>query len=161
MPGPAGATGPEGPAGPPGSTGEVVLAYGSLRGVGEGTPGITFTPVIFSRSGSLSTAIAVSLSGNELVVGNDGIYQITVSINAEATNNPDSSQPYLVAIITVNGTPIFGDTTTFFNIANRSSASFIVQASLGAGDEVGVSISTEFPALKYMNRSLTVVQLSS
>ena len=75
--------------------------------------------------------------------------------------DPDPDEPYLQAIITVNGTPIFGDTTTFFKIANRSSSTFVVQASLTAGDEVGASISTNFPVLGYLNRSLTVVQLSN
>jgi hypothetical protein len=105
--------------------------------------------------------ITVSLSGNELVVGESGVFQITISINAEATTDPDPDQPYLEAIITVNGTPIFGDTTTFFKIQNRSSSTFVVQAALSAGDEIGVSIRTDFPILGYMNRSLTVVQLSN
>lgn len=123
-------------------------------------PGATFTPVPFSIVGPLSGTITVSVSGNELVVGESGIYQITISINAEATTDPDPDQPYLNAIITVNGTPIFGDTTTFFKISNRSSATYVVQAALSAGDEVGVSISTAFPILGYLNRSLTIVQLS-
>jgi hypothetical protein len=110
--------------------------------------------------GPSSDTITVSLSGNELVVGESGIYQITISINAEATTDPDPDQPYLNAFITVNGAPIFGDVTTFFKIANRSSSTFVVQATLTAGDEVGVSIGTSFPVLGYMNRSLTVVQLS-
>lgn len=136
------------------------MAFGSLRGSSVETPGETFTPVPFSVVGPLSDTITVSLSGNELVVGESGIYQITISINAEATTDPDPDQPYLTAIITVNGTPIFGDTTTFFKIANRSTSTFVVQASLTAGDSVGVSISTNFPALGYINRSLTIVQLS-
>ncbi len=94
-------------------------------------------------------------------MGEAGIYQITISINAEATTDPDPDQPYLNAIITVNGTPIFGDTTTFFNISNRSSSTFVVQASLSAGDEVGVSISSSFLTLGYVNRSLTIIQLSN
>jgi hypothetical protein len=137
------------------------LAFGSLRGNSVETPGATFTPVPFNIVGPLSDTITVSLSGNELVVGENGIYQITISINAEATVNPDPDQPYLNAIITVNGAPIFGDTTTFFKISNRSSSTFAVQSSLTAGDEVGVSIITDFPALGYMNRSLTIVQLSN
>ena len=108
----------------------------------------------------MSSTITVSMSGNELVVGESGIYQITISINAEATVDPDLDLPYLNAIITVNGLPIFGDTTTFFKIPNRSSSTFVVQATLTAGDEVGVSISSTFLTLGYMNRSLTVVQLS-
>ena len=137
------------------------MAFGSLRGGSAETPGATFTPVPFSVVGPLSGTVTVSLSGNELVVGESGVYQITISINAEATTDPDPDDPYLNAIITVNGTPIFGDATTFFKILNRSSSTFVVQASLAAGDEVGVSISTDFPALGYMNRSLTVVQLSN
>ncbi len=154
-----GPTGPIGSTGPAGPTGEVVLAYGFLRGSSVETPGATFTPVPFNVVGPLSDTITVSLSGNELVVGESGIYQITVSINAEATTDPD--QPYLNAIITVNGSPIFGDITTFFKISNRSSSTFVVQASLAEGDEVGASISTDFPVLGYMNRSLTIVQLSN
>ncbi|WP_331663848.1 hypothetical protein [Lacrimispora sp.] len=137
------------------------MAYGSLRGDSIETPGGTFIPVPFSVAGPLSDTITVSLSGNELVVGESGIYQITISINAEATADPDPDQPYLTAIITVNGLPIFGDITTIFKIANRSSSTFVVQAALAAGDEVGVSIITDFPALGYMNRSLTIVQLSN
>lgn len=159
--GPAGATGLTGATGPTGPTGEVVLAFGSLRGASSEAPGATFTPVPFSVVGPLSATITVSLSGNELVVGESGIYQITISINAEATTDPDPDEPYLNAIITVNGTPIFGDTTTFFKISNRSSSTFVVQASLTAEDEVGVSINTDFPALGYANRSLTIVQLSN
>lgn len=101
-----GPTGPQGLIGPTGLNGEVVLAYGSLRGSTVETPGETFTPVPFSAVGPLSDTITVSLSGNELVVGESGIYQITISINAEATTDPDPDQPYLNAIITVNGTPI-------------------------------------------------------
>lgn len=138
-----------------------VLAFGSLRGSTIEIPGNTFTPVPFNVVGPLSDTITVSMSGNELVVGEDGIYQITISINAEATTDPDPDQPYLNAIITVNGTPIFGDTTTFFKIPNRSSSTFVVQAPLTAGDEVGVSIISEFPVLGYINRSLTIVQLSN
>ncbi|MDR1630157.1 MAG: hypothetical protein LBS36_08105 [Oscillospiraceae bacterium] len=142
-------------------TDEAVLAFGSLRGSSVETPGATFTPVPFNVSGPLSDTVTVSLSGNELVVGESGIYQVTISINAEATTDPDPDQPYLNAIITVNGVPIFGDTTTFFKISNRSSSTFVVQAALTAGDEVGASISTDFPILGYMNRSLTIVQLSN
>jgi len=117
--------------------------------------------VPFDVVGPLSDTVTVSLTGNELVVGESGIYLITISINAEATTDPDPDEPYLEAIITVNGSPIFGDTTTFFKIANRSSSTYVVQASLNAGDEVGVSIRTDFPVLGYMNRSLTIVQLSN
>ncbi len=158
--GPTGDTGPIGPTGDTGPIGEVVLAYGSLRGNSSEVPGAAFTPVPFSIVGPLSN-ITVSPSGNELVAGESGIYQITISINAEATVDPDPDQPYLNAIITVNGTPIFGDTTTFFKIPNRSSSTFVVQSALTAGDEVGVNISTDFPILGYMNRSLTIIQLSN
>ncbi len=162
--GPAGAigsTGPTGATGATGPTGEVVLAYGSLRGAIVETPGEVFEPVEFNLVGPLSSNITVSLSGNELVVGEDGVYQITISINAVATEDPDPDQPYMNAIITVNGAPIFGDTTTFFKIQNRSSSTFVAQAALSAGDEVGVSISSTFPVMGYMNRSLTIVQLSN
>lgn len=156
--GPTGDTGPTGPTGP---IGEVVLAYGSLRGNTIEIPGETLAAIPFNIVGPLSPDVTVSGSGNELVVGQSGVYQITVSINAEATDDPDPDQPYLNAIITVNGTPIFGDTTTFFKISNRSSATFVVQAALTAGDEVGASISSDFPILGYMNRTLTVIQLSN
>lgn len=149
------------PAGPTGPTGEVVLAYGSLRGSNAQTATETLAPIPFTVAGPLSTTVTVSLSGNELVVGESGVYQITISVNAEATTDPDPNQPYLNAIITVNGVPIFGDPSTFFKISNRSSSTFVVQAALTAGDEVGASISTDFPALGYMNRSLTVIQLSN
>lgn len=43
----------------------------------------------------------------------------------------------------------------------RSSSTFVVQAALAAGDEVGVSIISDFPVLGYMNRSLTIVQLNN
>jgi hypothetical protein len=137
------------------------LAFGSLRGSSVEVPGATFTPVPFSVVGPLSATVTVSLSGNELVVGESGIYQITISINAEATTDPDPDQPYLNAIITVDAAPIFGDTTTFFKISNRSSSTFVVQAALTAGNAVGVSIATDFPILGYMNRSLTIIQLST
>jgi len=137
------------------------MAFGSLRGNSVETPGATLTPVPFSVSGPLSDTVTVSLSGNELVVGESGVYQVTISINADATTDPDPDQPYLNAIITVNGTPIFGDTTTFFKIPNRSSSTFAVQAALTAGDEVGASIGTDFPILGYMNRSLIIVQLNN
>ena len=159
--GPTGPTGLQGPTGDTGPTGTVVLAYGSLRGNTNEVPGETLSPVPFNIVGPLSPNITVSLSGNELVVGQTGVYQITISINAEATEDPDPDQPYLTAIITVNGTPIFGDTTTFFKIPNRSSTTFVVQAALTAGDEVGASISSDFPILGYMNRTLTVIQLSN
>ncbi len=140
---------------------ETGLAFESLRGSSIETPGTTLELVPFNVVGPLSGNITVSVSGNELVVGEDGIYQITISINAEATTDPDPDQPYLNAILTVNGTPLFGDTTTFFKISNRDSSTFVAQAALTAGDEVGASISTDFPILGYINRSLTIVQLSN
>jgi hypothetical protein len=91
--GPTGATGPTGVTG---ATGEAVLAFGSLRGSSVEVPGAAFTPVPFSVVGPLSNTVTVSLSGNELVVGESGIYQITISINAEATTDPDPNQPYLI-----------------------------------------------------------------
>jgi len=159
--GPAGPAGAAGPAGPVGPAGDVVLAFGSLRGAILELPGSTPTPVVFSVVGPLSDTVEVSSSGNELVVGVSGIYQITISINAEATTDPDPDQPYLTAIITVNGLPVFGDTTTFFNISNRDSSTFVAQAALTAGDAVGANISTAFPVLGYANRTLTIVQLSN
>lgn len=159
--GSTGATGANGSTGATGATGTVVLSYGSLRGSSIEIPGDTFVPLVFNIVGPLSNNITVSQSGNGLIVGEAGIYQITVSINAEATVDPDPEQPYLNAIITVNGIPIFGDITTFFKIQNRSTSTFVVQAALSAEDEIGVSISTAFPILGYMNRSLTIVQLSN
>lgn len=123
-------------------------------------PGTAYGSVPFSVPGPLSSTITVSGTGNELVVGESGIYQITISISAEATAYPDTEQPYLNANIMVNGQPIFGDISTFFKIMNRGSSTYIVQAYLRAGDEVGINIGTDFPALGYMNRSLTLVQLS-
>lgn len=102
----------------------------------------------------------MSLTGNELVVGESGVYQVTISINAEATVEPDPTDPFLTAILTVNGEPMFGDTTTFFNIPNRSSSTFVAQVPLTAGDAVGASISTDALSLGYMNRILTIVRLS-
>ena len=150
----------EGPRGEQGEPGTVVLAYGSLRGSSIEVPGTAYGSVPFGVAGPLSSTITVSRTGNELVVGESGIYQITVSMSAEATAYPDAEQPYLNANIMVNGQPIFGDISTFFKIMNRGSSTYIVQAYLRAGDEVGVNIGTDYPALGYMNRSLTLVQLS-
>ena len=122
-------------------------------------PGEDLISVPFNTAGPLSATITVSETGNELVVGESGTYQITISISAEATTEPDAEQPYLNAIITANGNPLFGDTSTYFKIANRSSSTFVAQASLSAGDRIGVNINTVFPILGYMNRSLTIVQL--
>jgi hypothetical protein len=159
--GPQGPAGVQGPAGPQGAIGEVVLAFGSLRGISAEEPGAVFTPIPFSAAGPLSSTITVSTSGNQLVVGRSGVYQITLSINAEATVNPAPSQPYLEAIITVNNQPLFGNPSTVFKIANRSSSTFVTQASLNAGDAIGASIGTDFPILGYLNRSLTLIQLSN
>ncbi len=161
VPGPAGPQGEAGPVGPQGGNGSAgyALAYGSLRGISIEIPGAAPTPVPFNSAGALSN-MSVSQSGNSLIVNETGVYQITISINAEATVDPDESQPYVNAFVTVNGTPIFGDITSYFDIANRSSSSFIVQGSLAAGDEIGVSASTNFLTLGYMNRSLTVIQIS-
>jgi len=125
------------------------------------TPGSIFTPIPFSVAGPLSDTVTVSLSGNGLVVGQAGVYQITISVNAEATAEPDPDQPYPNAIITVNGLPIFAYTTIFSKIPNRGASTYAVQPALAEGDEVGASVSTTFPVLGYMNRSLTIVQLSS
>lgn len=165
-PGPAGPQGPkgepgnQGPRGEQGEPGTVVLGYGSLRGSSIEVPGSAFGSVPFSTPGPLSMGVTVSRTGNELVVNESGIYQITISISAEATTYPDAEQPYLNAAVMVNGQPAFGDISTFFKIMNRGSSSYAVQAYLKAGDEVGVNIGTDFPALGYMNRSLTLVQLS-
>ncbi|KMZ53024.1 hypothetical protein [Dorea sp. D27] len=131
-----------------------------MRGSSIEVPGSAFGSVPFSTPGPLSRGVTVSRTGNELVVNESGIYQITISISAEATTYPDAEQPYLNAAAMVNGQPAFGDISTFFKIMNRGSSSYAVQAYLKAGDEVGVNIGTDFPALGYMNRSLTLVQLS-
>lgn len=157
---PSGATGATGNTGPTGATGVGVVAYGSLRGANVEQPGVDLTTVPFSITGPLANTITVSASGNELVVGEAGVYQITASINAVATTGPDTDQPYLIAIITLNDNPIFGDTTTYFKIANRDCSTFVAQATLQAGDAIGIKISTNFPTLGYMNRSLNIVQLS-
>ena len=157
--GPQGVPGLQGPQGEPGQIREAALAYGSLRGTSIEVPGAAFRSVPFNATGPLSKTVTVSPSGNELIVGESGVYQITISISAEATTNPDPDQPYLVAIITRNGKPIFGDISTFFKIANRNSSTFVVQAALDAGDQIGVSIGTDYAALGYMNRSLGIVQL--
>ncbi|WP_249645839.1 MULTISPECIES: hypothetical protein [unclassified Lysinibacillus] len=136
-----------------------VLGYGSLRGdtLDLLPPGVT--PVTFHEVGPLSN-VTVSPSGNELVVQNNGVYQITISINAQATALPDPNQPYFTVNITVNGQPIFVDGIAFFNVLNRSSSTYIVQASLSAGDIVGVSAGSDSPITGYASRSLTVIQLS-
>ena len=162
-----GATGPIGPTGATGNTGatgpagDAVLAYGSLRGNSIELPGADSAAVPFNAAGPLSDSVTVGQGGNELVVGRSGIYQITLSITAEATVNPDAGQPYLDAFLTINGGPLFGDTSTAMRIANRSSATYTVQSALAAGDRVGAAISTRSLTLGYMNRSLSVVQLSN
>lgn len=94
------------------------------------------------------------------MIGESGVYQITLSVTAEAPVVPSADQPYLDAILTVNGAPMFGNTSTSLRIANRSSSTFVVQAPLTTGDEVGASISTIYPTLGYMNRSLSIIELS-
>lgn len=49
----------------------------------------------------------VGQTGNELVVGRSGIYQIIISLNADTTTESDTNQPYLLAVITVDGIPVF------------------------------------------------------
>lgn len=159
--GPPGPQGLPGPQGEPGRAEGVSAAFGSLRGSSIEVPGPPFKKVPFQITGPLSETVTVSQTGNELVAGESGVYQITISISAEATTEPDPEQPYLSAIITINGKPAFSDITTFFKISNRSSSTFSVQSYLNAGDEVGVSIGTDYPALGYMNRSLSIVKLNS
>ena len=159
--GPAGPTGATGNTGATGPAGDAVLAYGSLRGNSIELPGADSAAVPFNAAGPLSDSVTVGQGGNELVVGRSGIYQITLSITAEATVNPDAGQPYLDAFLTINGGPLFGDTSTAMRIANRSSATYTVQSALAAGDRVGAAISTRSLTLGYMNRSLSVVQLSN
>ncbi|GLC88223.1 hypothetical protein [Lysinibacillus piscis] len=136
------------------------LGFGSLRGdtVGILTP--TMTPIPFPIVGPLSKVSAV---GNELVVENAGVYQITVSINSQATTEPDPFQSFFTVSITVNGSPIFLQGLAVFNVINRSSSTFVVQAELAAGDSIGASASAALtsPLAGYANRSLTVVQLSN
>lgn len=164
--GETGATGPMGPQGLPGvqgstgATGSVVLAYGSLSGLNNEIPNTVAAQMKFNKVGPLSDSITVSPSGNELIVGRDGIYQITISLSAEATVEADMDLPYLDAYITVNNQPVFGDISSFFKIPNRSSTTFTIQAALSAGDAVGVSVSSIFPSLGYMNRMLSIIQLS-
>ncbi|MBS7009665.1 hypothetical protein [Anaerostipes sp.] len=137
-----------------------VLGFGSLRGISIESPGAAPENIPFQLVGPLSDTVKVSQTGNELVAGESGIYQISLSISAEATAEPDTDQPYLTAIITVNGAPIFGDISTYLKVTNRSTSTFVVQASLSAGDAVGAEISSDFPALGYINRSLSIIQLS-
>lgn len=158
---PAGAKGEQGIMGPTGPAGNTVLAYGSLMGNSIELPGANSEAVPFDAVGPLSESITSSQTGNELIIGKNGIYQITVSITAEATVNPDTEQPYLDAFLMVNDAPLFGNTSSALRIANRSSSTYTVQSALAAGDKIGVSISTRSPTLGYMNRSLTVVQLSN
>lgn len=142
-------------------TPDTVLGFGSLRGTTIEGAGADLESIPFNLAGPLSDTVKVSQSGNELVVGESGIYQISLSVSAEATAEPDADQPYLDALITVNGKPVFGDISTYFQISNRSSSTFIVQAALSAGDEVGAGISSNFLTLGYMNRSLSIIKLSN
>ncbi|WP_341299378.1 hypothetical protein MHB44_12240 [Lysinibacillus sp. FSL H8-0500] len=136
-----------------------VLGFGSLRGETAEIVFPTATPVPFSVAGPLRN-VSVSGTGNELVVMESGVYQITVSLNAVATSEPDPTQSFFTASITVNGAPIFLQGLALFNVLNRSSSTYVVQAELAAGDQVGVSVSSNSPLAGYTNRSLTVVQLS-
>lgn len=140
---------------------DAIPAFGSLRGITIEVPGAALESIPFHLAGPLSDTVRVSQSGNELVAGESGVYQISLSVSAEATAEPDADQPYLNALITVNGKPVFGDISTYFKISNRSSSTFVVQAVLSAGDEVGAGISSDFLALGYMNRSLSIVKLSN
>lgn len=136
-----------------------VLGYGSLRGDTLELLSPTSAPVIFHEVGPLSN-VTVSPTGNELVVQNNGVYQITISINSQATAAPDPNDPFFSVSITVNGDFIFEDGIAIFNVANRSSSTYVVQATLSAGDLVGVSASSESPITGYASRSLTIIQLS-
>ena len=62
--------------------------------------------------------------------------------------------------ITVNGQPIFLEGIAVFNVVNRGSSAYTVQASLMAGDIVGASAASDSPIASYANRSLTIIQLS-
>lgn len=106
--GATGATGSSGITDSTGPTGKVVLAYGSLRGASVEVPTTTLTTVPFRTARPLSNTITVSQTGNGLAVATSGIYQITVSISAEATKDPDTDQAYLTAIIAVNTPSLWG-----------------------------------------------------
>ncbi|MFJ7738396.1 hypothetical protein ACIQ2D_18940 [Lysinibacillus sp. NPDC097287] len=138
-----------------------VLGYGSLIGDTIEQPTVIGPSVPFNEVGPLSKNISASASGNELVVNESGVYQITVSMSAEATAVPDPTQRFLTVSILVNGVPIFDDTLIAFNISNRSSSTFVVQARLNAGDSVGVRATTDTFPFGYISRSLTLVQLSN
>lgn len=136
-----------------------VLGYGSLRGDTLGLLSPGSTPVTFHEVGPLSN-ISASPSGNELIVQSNGVYQITISVNAQATAEPEPSQPFFTVSITVNGQPIFLEGIAVFNVVNRGSSAYTVQASLMAGDIVGASAASDSPIASYANRSLTIIQLS-
>ncbi|MFJ7696740.1 hypothetical protein [Lysinibacillus fusiformis] len=138
-----------------------VLGYGSLRSlILESVVGPTPTPVSFDEVGPLSKNITVSSSGNELVVHESGIYQITISINSEASAAPDPTQPFFTVFITINGVPIYDGTgEAIFDVANRSSSAYIIQTPLNPGDVVGVSAAGN-PISGYGSRALTIVQLA-
>ncbi|WP_338651302.1 hypothetical protein [Lysinibacillus sp. Y5S-8] len=135
-----------------------VLSYGSIRGDVLEIISPIAAPVTFQYVGPFLSNVTVSPSGNELVVQSNGVYQIAISINAQATVDPDPS--YFTVSITVNGQPIFLDGLAFFNVLNRSSSTYVVQASLSAGDIVGVNASAVDPIANYANRSLSIIQLS-
>ncbi|WPK11598.1 hypothetical protein R6U77_17155 [Lysinibacillus louembei] len=137
---------------------ERTMAFGSLRSNTLEDTATVQTPVSFDVVGPLSN-VTVSPTGNELVVNESGVYQVTVSINAIAFAAPDPTDGYLSATITVNGMPIFTQGIAVFNITSRNSSAYIVQAALNAGDQVGVSAASEAFLFGYMNRSLTLLQL--
>ncbi|WP_342503724.1 hypothetical protein [Lysinibacillus sp. FSL L8-0126] len=136
-----------------------VLSYGSIRGDSLEIISPIAAPIPFQQVGPLSN-VTVSPSGNELVVQSNGVYQIAISINAQTTVEPDPLQSYFTVSITVNGQPIFLDGLAIFNVLNRSSSTYVVQASLSAGDLVGVSASSANPIANYANRFLSIIQLS-
>ncbi|MFB4212806.1 hypothetical protein ACE1TH_12925 [Shouchella sp. JSM 1781072] len=150
-------SGPPGPPGPPGPT--EVKSFGSLRGSTIENPSEIESSVIFNEVGTVSGGITPSSSGNEFIVLESGVYQITLSISPELSLSPDPSEPYLSAVITINGGPAFGDATSAFYIKNRSSSSFIIQADLVEGDVIGANIATS-SILGYIGRSLTLLKVS-
>ena len=69
---------------------------------------------------------------------------MTVSIKSpfrlmRKQQHPDPDQPFFTVSITVNGQPIFLNGIAVFNVVNRSSSAYVVQATLAAGDLVGAS----------------------
>jgi len=97
---------------------------------------------------------------NELIAQSNGVYQITISVNAQATAQPDPSLPFFTVSITVNGQPIFLEGIAVFNVVNRSSSAYTVQAPLMTGDIVEATAASYSPIASYANRSLTIIQLN-